>query len=232
MATVPTVTACHVRGLATPFATYTTGPTGARSAGASLGLTLQGVPLVREWCSFRSPCPPDVADRPDPRGGANGSGRLQGLVPATSPCCRRFSRERPDRRCLPGLLPSRVFSPFTRAIACSHDAGPLVLGWDDVPTRLDHRASRIEWIGMVRFRTTYSPGVLHLATVTVLRSVPRGAGSWLCLTQGDTPEGVPPTAIQAPSTTRQSRILGPRPGTAVHRCSTGHLVRSSALVFS
>jgi hypothetical protein len=88
-ATNPSAAACRVRGLATPFATYTTDPPGARSAGASMGLTLQGIPLVRERCSSRSPCPPDVAGRTTPRGGRNGSGRLQGLVPATSPCSHR-----------------------------------------------------------------------------------------------------------------------------------------------
>ena len=82
MATAPTVTACHVRGLATPFATYTTRPTGARSAGASMGLTLQGVPLVREWCSSRSPFPPDVADRPEPpEGGRAGAAAFRALFP-------------------------------------------------------------------------------------------------------------------------------------------------------
>jgi hypothetical protein len=39
-----------------------------------------------------------------------------------------------------------------------------------------------------------------------------------------------PTAIQAPSRSMQSRILGPRPGATVHRCSTGHLVRSSEVL--
>jgi hypothetical protein len=89
-ATNPFAAACRVRGLATPIATSTTDPPGARSAGASMGFTLQGVPLVRERCSSRSPCPPDVAGRTDPRRGRNGSGCLQGLVPATSPCSHRI----------------------------------------------------------------------------------------------------------------------------------------------
>jgi hypothetical protein len=42
----PSTTACHVRGLATSFAASTTGPTGARGAGASMGFALQGFPLV------------------------------------------------------------------------------------------------------------------------------------------------------------------------------------------
>jgi hypothetical protein len=111
-ATNPFAAACRVRGLATPFATYTTDPPGARSAGASMGLTLQGVLLVRERCSSRSPCPPDVAGRTAPRGGRNGDGRLQGLVPATSSCSRRNPEgNRPSRPSwawpLQSLLPIR-----------------------------------------------------------------------------------------------------------------------------
>ena len=88
-ATDPSVAACHVRGLGTPFATSTTDPPGAQSAGASMGLTLQGVLLVCEWCPSRGPCPPDVTDRtPSPRGERT-EGRLQGLIPATSSCCRQ-----------------------------------------------------------------------------------------------------------------------------------------------
>jgi hypothetical protein len=45
MAADPSTAACHVRGLATPYAASTTGPPGARSAGASLGFAPQGVPF-------------------------------------------------------------------------------------------------------------------------------------------------------------------------------------------
>lgn len=87
----PSAAACHVRGLDTPFAAYTTSPTDARSVGASMGFALQGVLLVRERCPSRGPCPPDVsALRPtSPRGRGLSDGRLQGLVPATSSCCHR-----------------------------------------------------------------------------------------------------------------------------------------------
>jgi hypothetical protein len=76
-----------------------------------------------------------------------GRGRLQGLVLATSPCCRSTLTRRPSRRCLPGLSPSRAFAPSVRATACSHGAGPLALGRDDVPIHLGLRASRSGWIG-------------------------------------------------------------------------------------
>jgi hypothetical protein len=91
-ATDPSATACHVRGLGTSFAASTTGPPGARSAGASMGFTLQGVLLVRERCPSRGPCPPDVAGHPPPRRETRGTGRLQGLIPATSSCCHRVPR--------------------------------------------------------------------------------------------------------------------------------------------
>jgi hypothetical protein len=87
----PSAAACRVRGLATPFAAYTTSPTDARSVGASMGFALQGVLLARERCPSRGPCPPDVPAPPptSPKGGGRSGGRLQGLVPATSSCCRR-----------------------------------------------------------------------------------------------------------------------------------------------
>jgi hypothetical protein len=88
-----------------------------------------------------------------------------------------------DRRCLPGILPSRAFPPSARANACSHDADPLALEREDVITRLGLRVSRIGWIGLVRLRTAGSPGVSHLATVAVLRSSNRGAGVWVDLAQ-------------------------------------------------
>jgi hypothetical protein len=96
-ATNPFAAACRVRGLATPFATSTTDPPGARSAGASMGLTLQGVPLVRERCSSRSPCPPDVAGRTAPRGGRNGK------RPPSGPSSRDESVQPPESRRKPAV---------------------------------------------------------------------------------------------------------------------------------
>jgi hypothetical protein len=120
MATAPTVAACHVRGLGTPFATYTTRPTGARSAGASMGLTLQGVPLVREWCSSRSPFPPDVAGRPNPPKGA------KRVRPPTGPCSR-------DESVLASSTPRRehttvdAFLGFPPSESSPHPPGPSLV---------------------------------------------------------------------------------------------------------
>jgi len=156
-----------------------------RSAGAFLGLTLQGVLLVRERCSSRSPCPPDVAGRArPPKGVGTEPAAYRALFPRRVRAAASLPKET-GRRCLPGFRLSRAFSPSARAIACSHDAGPRVLGGDDVPTHLDLRASRIEWIGLARFRAACSHEVWHLATVVALRSPSRGAGSWLHLTQDD-----------------------------------------------
>jgi hypothetical protein len=182
MAPDPSAAACHVRGLATSFAASTTGPTGARSAGASLGFALQGVPLDARGAPLGVPALLTLPATPLPEGERHHAAAYRALFPRRVRAVAGPPRE-PGRRCLPGLLPSRAFSPSARAIACSHDAGPLALGRDDVPTRLDLRASRIGWLGMVRFRTASSPGVLHLPTVTALRSPPGGTGSWLRLTQ-------------------------------------------------
>lgn len=69
----PSTVACHVWGLVTPFATYTTGSCDPRRlsaphasqhvkrAGAPMGFPLHGFPLNRERYSSRSPCPPAVA---------------------------------------------------------------------------------------------------------------------------------------------------------------------------
>jgi hypothetical protein len=182
MATDPSATACHVRGLATSFAASTTGPTGARSAGASMGFALQGVPLGARGAPLGALALLTLPATPPP--GGSGVGR-----PPSGPCSRDESvpspspQKGPGRRCLPGLFPSRALTPSARAIACSHDAGPLALGRDDVPARPDLRASRIGWLGVVRLRTAGSPGVWHLSTVTALRPPPRGAGSWFHLTQ-------------------------------------------------
>jgi len=63
-----------------------------RSVGASLGFTLQGVPLARDRYSFGSPCLPDVTVHPTlPKEGAQ-SGRLQGFDLAASPCCHRAAK--------------------------------------------------------------------------------------------------------------------------------------------
>jgi len=113
-----------------------------------MGFALQGLLLVRERCPFRGPCPPDVTEAaslfPKEQELASAAYRASCPLRVRAVATRPKS---PGRRCLPGLSPSRALPPHVRAIACSHDAGPLVLGRDDVPTRLDHRASRSVWIG-------------------------------------------------------------------------------------
>jgi hypothetical protein len=84
----PAASACRVRGLATPISAYTTVPTGARSAGAPLGFSLQGVLLVAAGTPFGGlallALPRSIAP-----GGTTARGRLQGINLATSSFGRR-----------------------------------------------------------------------------------------------------------------------------------------------
>jgi hypothetical protein len=90
MAADPSAAACHVRGLATPFAACTIGPTGARSAGASLGLPLQGVLLDAVGTPLGAPALLTLPGCARSSRGRNGDrGRLQGLALASSSCCHR-----------------------------------------------------------------------------------------------------------------------------------------------
>jgi hypothetical protein len=123
----------------------------------------------------RRPCPPGVAGRASHRGVRRDAADFRALI-------SRRARSAPDpegsdRRCLPGIHPSRAFPPSVRA--CALVALPALppIRRGDVPARPGLRASRSGWIGLVRLRTADSPGVLHLPTVTALRSPGRGAGS-------------------------------------------------------
>ena len=87
----PSATACRVRGLVTPFATYTTSPSGASSAPERPWASLfKGFPSSRS-APFSGPVP-SCRYPPQlrlPGGQRARHGRLQGLFPVTSPCCRR-----------------------------------------------------------------------------------------------------------------------------------------------
>jgi len=136
-----------------------------------MGFTLQGVPLARDGYSSRSPCLPDVAwARSLPvRGGACAMVAFKAFFPRRVRAVTGWPKPT-GRRCLPGFSPFRAFPPSSQAFVCSHEAGPLALGWGDVPTRLGLRASRCGWIGFARFRAAGSLGVSHLATVETLHS--------------------------------------------------------------
>lgn len=129
------------------------------------------------------PCPPDVAWR------LHLPKELQAVQAAFRASFPRrvrsvVGRPKPsDRRGHPGFLPFRAFPPSARGHACSRKPGPLALRRGDVPIRLDHRASRIGWVGLARFRAAGSLGVSHLSTVRALRSSRREAGSWFRLTR-------------------------------------------------
>ena len=140
----PSAAACRVRGLDTSFATSTTSPTGARSAGASMGFALQGVPLAARGAPLGVPALLTLPSVPPPKGSSAKAAAFRAFfLRRIRAVVRSSPRGDPDRRYLLELFLSRAFPSTARAIACSHDACPLTLGGDDVPTHLGLRASRI-----------------------------------------------------------------------------------------
>ena len=145
--------------------------------GASMGFTLQGVPLV----TISSPLGgrtllslPDALRSPE--GKHSQASRLQGLDPVTSPCCRQNHRGS-SRRSLPGFHPSR---------ACSHPTWRSLSSWrfpsrPQAALRLDPPGPQgiaVRMSRSVRLRMTSSLGVLYLPTVR--RSVHRSSGRAYC----------------------------------------------------
>jgi hypothetical protein len=80
----PSAAACHVRGLATSFAASTTGPPGARGAGASMGFALQGVPLAARGAPLGVPALLTLPSVPPPEGS-------EPKRPPSGPCSRNES---------------------------------------------------------------------------------------------------------------------------------------------
>jgi len=107
----PFAAARHVRGLITPFATSTTEPTDASSASERPWASpfkdfpfSRSVPLSGPVALLPLPPAPHLPEERYER-----TGRLQGLLPATSPCCRQ-SHKGFSRRFLLGIRPSRACS--------------------------------------------------------------------------------------------------------------------------
>jgi hypothetical protein len=139
---IPLPPRVNVRGLVTPLATCTAHPTGVVHTGASMGFTLQGVPLAHDRYPSRGPCPLGVTATPThtPEGvlcrnaavfRASFPWRVRAVTGSTrDPAVDAFLRFSP-----PELLPSQ---PGTR-VDCG--ASPLTLGRIDVPTRPGPRVS-------------------------------------------------------------------------------------------
>jgi hypothetical protein len=205
----PSATACHVRGLATPIATSTTEPTGARGAGASMGFALQGVPLVREWYSSRSPCPPDVAGRPNsPRG----DGRER---PPSGPSSRDESVLSPASRRKPAV---DAFLCLSSPEPSPHPPGRSLVVTRPALSSLGGMTSLPAWTSGLRgsdgsaWSVSGLPALMRFCTLQPSRySVPRHGerAHGFASRRASHPKAWQPTAIQAPSSTRQSRILGP-----------------------
>jgi hypothetical protein len=83
-----------------------------------MGFTLQGLPLVRERCSSRSPCPPDIAGRPNsPRGDERER-------PPSGPCSRDESVLSPESRRIPTV---DAFLGFPPPEPSPHPPGPSLV---------------------------------------------------------------------------------------------------------
>jgi hypothetical protein len=132
--------------------------------GASMGFTLQGLLLERDRYPSRGPCPPDVTrcSRP-PRGEAGAAGRLQGLVLATSSCCRRHPKMPAVDPFLGFILPEHA--PVRPDARFRRGVSPLALRRLDVQARLGPRVLRCKRVG----RSVSGPPAL-LGFVTFRRS--------------------------------------------------------------
>jgi hypothetical protein len=169
----------------------------------------------RGGCPSRGPCPLDVSAAVSP-GGASSTGRLQGLVLASSPCCHR----RPE-----GLRPSMPSWGFPlQSVLPIRPGDSLVVA---LPSLSPFRRSTsrptwvsghlgVGWIGLARFRATGSLGVLHLLTVAALRPSIPGAGSWFHLTPDATHDTRPPHDL---SPLERDAVVIPRSTTRCHRLS-------------
>jgi len=113
----------RVRGLATSLTTSTCLPTGARSAGASLGFTLQGSSPVCGASSSRSRCPPGVVGPCAAPWGAHRNAIASRALISTRvrTVVGPWGTDRRDPR---GLCPLRAFSPSVRARRFGRAASP------------------------------------------------------------------------------------------------------------
>jgi hypothetical protein len=134
MAADPSTAACHVRGLATSFAASTTGPTGARSAGASMGFALQGVPLGASGAPLGALALLTLPSTPLPEG--SGIGR-----PPTGPRSRDESVLPPGSRRIPAVdaflglsPPERSLHPPGRSLVVTMPALSSLGGMTSLPT--------------------------------------------------------------------------------------------------
>jgi len=113
----------RVRGLATSLTISTGLPTGARSAGASLGFPLQGLFPVCGASSSRSRCPPGVVGPCVAPWGAHRNAIASRALLSTQ-VRTVIGPWGTDRRCPPGVHPLRAFSPSVRARRFGRAASP------------------------------------------------------------------------------------------------------------
>jgi hypothetical protein len=113
-------------------------------AGAPMGLSLQGLPLVAIGAPLGAHALMPLPAAPHPPGGGCGRpGRLQGFVPATSPCCHRnLEWFRPSIPSWGSALQSLLPFVLARALIAAPPLSPL--GRLDVQARLGLRVLRCE----------------------------------------------------------------------------------------
>ena len=196
-----------------------------------MGFALQGLLLVRERYPSRGPYPPDVTEVRHP------------LPKEWKPTWAAYRVSYPRRVRAVVLRPGGrwtvdAFLGFSASKHSPHASGPSLVVTMPAFSPLGGVTSRPAWTSRprgshglagsslsCRLSCGSAPSDRHDTPFTVpgsgLMVSPR-AGS--CLTGR-------PTALCASSDPVQPRFLGSWSGVVVHRCSTGHVVRSSALVY-
>ncbi len=193
-----------------------------------MGFSLQGLPLVAIGAPLGAHAFLSLpAAGCFPGGKQPQPGRLQGLLPATSPCCHRNPRV-PAVDPFLGLIPPE-HAPVRPGAHFDRSASPLALLRLDVQARLGLRVLRCEQVG---WSVSGPPALLGFRTFRPTRcSVRRSSG----LAHGFASRFLARLRARGrdpcPSVTAQQQIPGLLPGTGAIRSTIDDLVRSSVLVF-
>jgi hypothetical protein len=141
--------ACRVRGLGTSIATSTPIPAGAFRHRSVRGLHPSRPSPRADGYPFRDPCPRAVlpVDSPRPHGERADESGFRASCPARARADSDPRRD-PNRRCLPGFLPSRAFPPPVPAFRFRSRSLPShAFERRDVHIRLRHRVFGYGGIG-------------------------------------------------------------------------------------
>jgi hypothetical protein len=201
----PAAIACRVRGLATPISAFTTVPTGARSAGAPLGFSLQGLLLVAAGAPLGDLALLALPHRSPYRGVRRDSADFRALISRRARASNGPRRVR-RRRCLPGIHPSRAFSPSVRACAL---VAPPALSPVGGTTSRPARVTGLREADGSAWSVSGLPALLGFLTFRPSRrSVRRAGGRAHGFTSREMP-GVYGTARSLPPRRRRNQGSGP-----------------------